>query len=205
VEGFNASTRRAIRKAERSGVTIRPLEGAEGITAFHGLHVVLRKQKYRLLAQPLAFFQAISRSFREVGGWFPLGAFLGGKLIAATIYLRWADTLYYKFNASSPDSLSARPNTLLVSAGIRLAKSLGCQNLDLGPSDDNQLGLIRFKRQFGARERELRSLRYVPPGWRDEHAAVRESLAEVTRVATSRGVPDEVTRDAGALLYRLFA
>jgi hypothetical protein len=30
--------------------------------------------------------------------------------------------------------------------------------LDLGPSDDNQPGLIRFKREFGAAERELRFL-----------------------------------------------
>ena len=104
-----------------------PLEGVADLREFHRLHVALRKRKYRLLAQPPAFFEAIERRFSDIGGWHPLGAFLGERLIAATIYLRWRDTLYYKFNASDRDALGARPNDLLVWAGITLARRLGCR------------------------------------------------------------------------------
>ena len=204
--GFEGSRRRALRKAEQSGVTIRPLEGWEGVAAFHRLHVALRKRKYRLLAQPLAFFEALRRRFGAIDGWFPLGAFLGERLIAATVYLRWGDTLYYKYNASSPDALEMRPNDLLVSAGVTLAKTLGCGKLDLGPSDDDQPGLIRFKRQFGGLERELRFLSYLPAGWHNRHAAeIRGLLSDTTRLFTAPEVPDEVTARAGDLLYRRFA
>jgi hypothetical protein len=204
--GLDGSTRRAIRKAGRCGVVIRPLEGSEGLRGFYGLHVALRKRKYRLLAQPLVFFEAIARRFGEADGWFPLGAYLGDRLVAATIYLRWGETLYYKFNASALDALDARPNNLLVWEGISRARSLGCRRVDLGPSDDDQPGLIRFKRYFGAAEKELRFLRYTPPEWQDERGAeARRLLGALTELFTAPDVPDDVAARAGALLYRHFS
>jgi CelD/BcsL family acetyltransferase involved in cellulose biosynthesis len=204
--GFESGARRAIRKAERAGLAVRPMTGSVAAEDFRRLHVALRKRKYGLLAQPPAFFAAIARRFGEVDGWFPLGAYVGDRLVAATVYLRWGDTLYYKFNASCLDALEERPNNLLVWAGIGLARTLGCRRLDLGPSDDDQPGLIRFKRQFGAAERELAFLRHVPPEWRDDRAAeLRKLLGELTRTLTAPDVPDEVAGRAGALLYRLFA
>jgi CelD/BcsL family acetyltransferase involved in cellulose biosynthesis len=203
--GFEGSARRAVRKAEHHGVVVRPLNGSDGLAEFHRLHVALRKRKYRLFAQPFEFFEAIKHRFQEVDGWFPLGAFVDDRLVAATLYLRWGDTLYYKFNASCMSSLQLRANNLLVWAGISLAQSLGCRELDLGPSDDDQPGLIRFKRQFGAADRELRFLCRVPPEWQDRHAIeLHRLLADLTRLLTSPNVPDDVTREAGALLYRHF-
>ncbi len=203
---LDPSTQRAIRKARRHGVEIRRLAPGPDLEAFHRLHVALRKAKYRLLAQPLAFFEAIGRRFQDAGNWHSLGAWVSDRLVAATIYLRWGDILYYKFNASSLDALDVRPNSLLTWEGVELASSLGCRRLDLGPSDDDQPGLIRFKRQFGAEERELRFLQLDPPGW-DEHPALapKRTLGEVTKLLTRPEVPDEVTAQAGAELYRYFA
>ncbi len=203
---FGDTTRRAISKAERAGVTIKPLEGAAGLAAFVQLHMRLRKRKYRLLAQPAAFFESIANRFSAAGMWHPLGASLGDRLLAATIYLRWGDTLYYKFNASDPDGLACRPNNLLIWGGIQLAQSLGCRALDLGPSDDNQPGLIRFKREFGATERELQFLQWTPPGCPPPvDNPMRGVLGELSQLFTVPGVPDEVTSAAGALLYKFFA
>ncbi len=203
---FGDATRRAIAKAERAGLTLRPLAGDDGLAAFVGLHVRLRKQKYRMLAQPPAFFASIADRFRAAGNWHPVGAYLGDQLLAATIYLRWGDTLYYKFNASDPDGLAWRPNNLLVWGGVQLAQSLGCGALDLGPSDDTQPGLIRFKREFGAIERELRFIKWTPPGCVPETGApFRNMLGEITQLLTAPNVPDEVTAAAGARLYRYFA
>jgi CelD/BcsL family acetyltransferase involved in cellulose biosynthesis len=203
---LDPSTRRAIRKARREGVIVRPLAPGPGLAEFHRMHVALRKAKYRLLAQPLSFFEAIAGRFVAADKWYALGAWLGGRLIAGTIFLLWGDTLYYKFNASSPDALSVRPNSLLTWEGMELASALGCRWLDLGPSDDDQPGLIRFKRQFGAEERELRFLRLDPPDWDDTTAqAHRRILGEMTARLTEPDVPDGLAAQAGARLYRYFA
>ena len=204
--GLDPSAQRAIRKAQREGVEIRPLAPGPDLAAFHRLHVALRKAKYRLLAQPLAFFDAVARRFHDAGNWHALGAWMGHRLVAGTIYLRWGETLYYKFNASSLDALEARPNSLLAWEGMELANALGCRRLDLGPSDDDQPGLIRFKRHFGAEERELRFLRLDPPGWDDRPALEpKRMLEQLTQLLTRPEVPDEITAVAGAQLYRYFA
>jgi CelD/BcsL family acetyltransferase involved in cellulose biosynthesis len=197
-------TRRAIRKARESGLHVRSISGEQDGASFHGLHLLLRKRKYRLLAQPRHFFASIEDRFRAIDGWHALGAFLGDRMIAATIYLKWGDTLYYKFNASALDALSNRPNNLLAWEGMQLAKSLGCRFLDFGPSDDDQPGLIRFKRNLGAAVQELRCLRWTPPGWQ-ERPHGRAILAEMSRNLTSPEVPDEITAQAGAALYPFFA
>ncbi len=203
---LDPSTQRAIRKARRQGVIIRPLAPGPELAEFHRLHVALRKTKYRLLAQPLSFFEAIARRFQSTGNWYALGAWLGDRLIAGTIYLRWGDTLYYKFNASAQDALDVRPNSMLTWEGIELASNLGCRRFDLGPSDDDQPGLIRFKGQFGADERELRFLRLDPSGWDDAPAiAQKRILSELTMRLTQPDVPDDVAAQAGAQLYRYFA
>jgi CelD/BcsL family acetyltransferase involved in cellulose biosynthesis len=203
---LDGSTRRAIRKAKREGVQVRALEPGPDLSAFHRLHVGLRKSKYRLLAQPLAFFEALARRFQAAHRWHALGAWNGDRLVAGTIYLHWGDTLYCKFNASAPDALDTRPNDLLTWEGIELAAARGCRRLDLGPSDDNQPGLIRFKRQFGAHERELRFLRLVPRGWDDRPAlASMRLMGDITRLMTRAEVSDEICADAGALLYRYFS
>jgi len=203
---LDSSTQRAIRKARKEGVSIRPLSPGADLAEFHRLHVGLRKAKYRLLAQPLAFFEAIARRFAAEDNWFALAAWLGDRLIAGTVYLRWGDTLYYKFNASSLEHLGVRPNNLLTWEGIEMAASLGCRWLDLGPSDDDQPGLIRFKRQFGAEERELQFLRLDPPGWDDTPSqAQKHFLGDITERLTQPQVPDSLTAEAGAQLYRYFA
>ena len=204
--GLSGPTRRAIRKARQSGVEIRSLMDSKDLRGFYELHVALRKHKYRLLAQPPAFFESLAYRFGKVNGWFPLGAYLKNRLIAATIYLRWGDTLYYKFNASDRDALKARPNNLLIWEGISLARSLGCRRMDLGPSDEDQPGLIRFKRHFGAEEKELLFIRYTPPGWRDEcEIEVRHLLGSLTKIFTAPGVSDDLSSRAGTLFYRYFA
>jgi lipid II:glycine glycyltransferase (peptidoglycan interpeptide bridge formation enzyme) len=193
-----------VAKARRDGVTVVERRDIEFVDQFLRLHTGLRKRKYRLLPQPRAFFASIRSRFGVTGDWHPLVAVRDGELLAATIYLRHGDALFYKFNASDPDALEARPNDLLLWAGIELAARLGCQLVDLGASDDDQPGLIRFKRGFGAREREIRSLATGAPAadGRDTFGAVLEDL---TALLTEPEVPDAVTEDAGARLYRYFA
>ena len=78
--------------------------------------------------------------------------------------------------------------------------------LDLGPSDDDQPGLIRFKRHSGAAESELVHLRWTPQNWDDAQAVrTRKLLSEITGLMTAPEASDELTKRAGEILYRYFA
>lgn len=199
---LSASARRAVRKAGRQQIQIGPLEDDQ-LDDFVRLHVALRKRKYRLLAQPYKFFAAVRDRFKAVDGWYPLAAYLDGRVVAVTIYLKWKDQLFYKFNASAAEALPLRPNDALTWEGIRLAHELGCARLDLGASDDAQPGLIRFKRNYGAEEREIRDYHYDPASQLIPTGR-RTLLHQAAGLFTSPVVPDHFTRLGGALLYRYF-
>ncbi len=201
---LSAAARRAVNKARREGVRIVERRDAAFVPLFLRLHTGVRKGKYHLLPQPLAFFLAIRTRFDAISGWYPLAATRDDEIIAATIYLRYGDTLFYKFNASDPAALGARPNDLLVWAGIELAARLGCRCVDFGASDDDQPGLIRFKRGFGSDEREIRMLA-SGPALAPAHTQFRALLADLTVLLTDTAVPDAIAEQAGAVLYRYFA
>jgi lipid II:glycine glycyltransferase (peptidoglycan interpeptide bridge formation enzyme) len=203
---LDKSWRGAIRKARREGVVVQTVDDETFLEEFAAMHLSVRKYKYRRLSQPQALFEAICRRFRAVRSWYPLVACHQGRVIAACVFLRWNDTLYYKFSASRAEELAVCPNNLLLWEGIQLAKNIGCRLLDLGLSDDDQLGLIRFKQRLGTEEREIRHLCYTPTGHRPEREMeVRRLLEQMTELFTEPTVPDEVTNRAGDMLYRYFA
>jgi CelD/BcsL family acetyltransferase involved in cellulose biosynthesis len=199
------STHRAIRKSERSGLTVRMAQCEAELRAFFEMHLKVRKYKYGLLAQPYSFFQNIWHQFVEAQHGFLLLALHGDSIVAGDFFLEWKETLYYKFNASVPDDLSCRPNDLLIWEAVRIGKQRGFTYLDFGLSDIDQEGLLRYKRKFGTEESTISFLRHTlngGPGPAEKEW--RELLGKLTNRFTDRLVPDFVTEKAGEDLYRLF-
>jgi CelD/BcsL family acetyltransferase involved in cellulose biosynthesis len=203
--GMHDSTRRAIRKSERSGLAVRMAQSEPELRAFFEMHLRVRKYKYGLLAQPYSFFQNIWRQFVDSQQGFLLLAFNGDSIVAGDFFLQWKETLYYKFNASIPDNLSCRPNDLLIWEGIQLGKQRGFTYLDFGLSDVDQEGLLRYKRKFGTEEGTISFLRHTPNGTpAPAEKALRELLGKLTTRFTDHLISDLVTEKAGDALYRLF-
>jgi CelD/BcsL family acetyltransferase involved in cellulose biosynthesis len=199
------STHRAIRKSQREGVQIRFAETEQDLRAFFEMHLKIRKYKYGLLAQPYSFFQNIWRHFMETHHGFLLLAVLGDRIVAGDLFLEWKETLYYKFNASTPEALSVRPNDSLIWEAIQYAKNRGLKNLDFGLSDIDQDGLIRYKRKFGTEEKTISFLRYSPNAQLSPaQMEFRDLLTKLTNRFTDQTVPDPVTEKAGEDLYYLF-
>ena len=146
--------RRPARTCARpsAAASIRRGKTLEDIRLFHQMHRQVRKSKYCLLAQPLAFFENLYQAFAAIGGIIALLAEFDGRPIAGIFLLAWGDILYYKFNASI--DLKCRPNDLLMWYSILLGRALGMKRLDFGISDIDQPGLVRYKRKFATEERE---------------------------------------------------
>jgi CelD/BcsL family acetyltransferase involved in cellulose biosynthesis len=197
-------SRRNIAAAQRAGVRVDVRDDIDAVRTFHRLHVGLRKHKYRLLAQPWAFFENIWHEFSAGGRCVTLLASLGGEVIAGALFLEWNDVLYYKFGASAPGYLRVRPNDAVYWAGIRRGVERDLRLVDWGLSDLDQPGLVAFKRKWASVEQRIVTLRSGTWLQRPEQEAFGRELGELTRLLTDASVPDEITARAGAVLYRYF-
>jgi CelD/BcsL family acetyltransferase involved in cellulose biosynthesis len=201
--GMDASARQNVRKAQRHGVVVRASPQIEDVRLFHRMHCHVRKTKYRLLAQPLAFFENLHAAFAPDDRLTVLLAEVDGAPIAGIFLIEWGDTLYYKFNASLDREL--RPNDLLAWEGIRLGRSRGLLRFDFGLSDAAQPGLVRYKRKFASEQRPITLLEWQPGDYANPSGELAgRTLHRVTRLLTDPTVPDEITRAAGDHLYRFF-
>jgi CelD/BcsL family acetyltransferase involved in cellulose biosynthesis len=200
--GLGGSARQNVRRALRHGVVVREGRALEDVRLFHRLHARLRKAKYRMLAQPAAFFDQLLELFGPEG-LTVLIAEVAGEPVAALLLLQWQDTLYYKFNASTDQHL--RPNDLLMWEAMRLGRRQGATLLDLGISDLDQPGLLRYKSKFATEAKEVVFLQSMPEARPDPvHDQASQMLGRLTRLLTEPLVPDEITEAGGAELYRFF-
>lgn len=195
--------RRNIVISERAGVRVAAHTGRDAVHQFHGLHVGLRKRKYRLLAQPVELFDHIWEAFAPDDAIVTMLAHAGDELIAGAVFLAWGNALYYKFGASRHEHLALRPNDAIFWAGIGWAVQRGARLVDWGLSDLDQPGLIAYKRKWATEQRQIVTLRAGGEHARGSTQA-GAMLGELTRLLTDDSVPDEVARQAGALLYRYF-
>ena len=206
-DDLHSSAKRAIRKAQRGGVTVSAIASREALRTFFDLHLQTRKYKYRLLAQPYGFFEALRSAFLNEQHGVLMLAVHGGHVIGGTMFIGWGDTLFYKFNASDRHHLAHRPNDLLIWSGIEYAKANGYTYLDFGLSDWEQEGLIRYKRKFATEEKTIAFLHHSPntspsESEKSEDAPksteqVRQLLPQLTELFTDPSVPDEVTEKRG--------
>lgn len=147
VKRFSPAKRRNIRKADKAGVTVS--QGGD----FEGFWRLYEATMKRLSAPTFYRFHGEHRPRLERlvrAGGFLLEARIGGRLIAAAIFLRSADFLHYHLGGSDAEFLHVAPNDRLIAEAIRLGFESGATVLHLGGGastapDDT---LLRFKRGF---------------------------------------------------------
>jgi len=199
---LDGSFRNQVRQGERRGLVCR--EGAlEDLKRFYLLHVGLRRDKYRIFAQPYRFFQTIWDEFIAKGNGFLLCGFSpDGRMIGGTLFLVCGNTLYYKVNTSARDTLDFRSNNVLLWEGVKRAKARGLEFVDLGSSGLDQHGLVHFKDSTGAMRMDIVHMGYHPDGYVFSQKRI---LKAYTRLMTMPWVPTIVTRMGSHLIYPYLA
>nr|CAX68896.1 femAB operon family, Methicillin resistance protein [uncultured bacterium] len=194
--------RQKVRQASKKGVTVRICNEKE-LFDFYSLHVKLRKNKYRIFAQPYRFFKSIWDEFVAKNQGFLLGAFApDGKMIGGTLYLICGNTLYYKVNTSDPDRTEYRSSNLLFWEGMKIAKERGLEFIDLGSSGYHQDGLVSFKDDTGAERMDIVHIGYHPEGY---VFSKKRILKFYTWLFTLPWVPVNVTRWGSQFIYSFLA
>ncbi len=200
-----SKARQSIRRAERLGTVVEVERGVAALEEFRRLHVALRREKYRMLAQPPEFFEALASNFDERDLVVVSARNADGKMIAGITLIRWKSTAYYKFNASSSEGVAAHANDLCMWRAIQHAReSWGAQTLDLGLSDFDQPGLLRYKRKYATDEGELVNMANEEGRRLPQRARFFEVLNAIVSVVVEDDVPEDVGVRASSRIYRHF-
>ncbi len=160
---FTSSVRRAIRKAERSGVNAIVARNREAIVTFYRLHAQTR-QRHGLPPQPMSFFLKIYEHIIQPGLGFVVLAHRGLRPIAASIFFRFGKNALYKYGASEESLQEFRANNLVMWQGIKFLAENGVAKLHFGRTSLDNDGLRRFKLSWGASEEEIDYFRVDPSG-----------------------------------------
>jgi CelD/BcsL family acetyltransferase involved in cellulose biosynthesis len=196
----HSQVRRNIRRAERSGVTVRTGTAEVDLTkVFYGLHTRTRR-RLGVPVQPLRYFRLLWKRILQPGLGAVMIAEVGDVPVAAAVFLRSSGVCVYKYGASDERQWAVRPNHLLFWEAIRWAAAHGCRTFDFGRTDVEDRGLREFKARWGTVERKLvyTVLADAPP------RARRSGVPAPLRAVIRRG-PRVVPRAVGELLYRYTA
>jgi CelD/BcsL family acetyltransferase involved in cellulose biosynthesis len=196
--GFESQVRRNIRKADRSGLTLRVAEREEDLTdVYFALHADTRR-RLGVPTQPRRF-AAVWRRMLAAGLGFAFLVYHEQEPIAGAVFLEWNGVVVYKFGASDARHWALRPNNLIFWEAIKRAHGQGARVLDFGRSDLEDEGLRAFKRSWGAVEEPLFYTMLGRP------AESSSGSAERLLKPLLRRSPVWVGRGLGELFYRFGA
>lgn len=195
---FRPPVRRAIRKAQKHGLTVQISQGLEGVRQFYSLLCTTRR-KHGLPPQPFRFFENLHKHIlAERGGMIAL-ARTGPRTVAANFFIHHGQEAVFKFGASDPACQQLRGSDLVMWEGIRYYASKGFRTLHLGRTSLINEGLRRFKLGWGAREGSIDYFKYDLR----KRAFVTgrdEAFGWYNRVFAA--LPVSLSRFLGSLLYR---
>jgi hypothetical protein len=196
--------RQNIRRAQRSNVAVELGSDRAAVETMHRLHGQLRRAKYNMLAQPPEYFDALVEHFAP-DDLLVVTAIHEAQPVASILLLRWAERAYYKFNASTPAAAPVRANDLIMWESMRAVRShWGSSALDLGLSDIDQPGLLRYKEKYASASGEIVAHQLSTPPLDARGAAVRSLVHEITSVLVASEATDDDLMAASSTLYRFF-
>jgi lipid II:glycine glycyltransferase (peptidoglycan interpeptide bridge formation enzyme) len=160
--------RTAIRKAEKSGVTVVRETGRECIAPYYEILSALYAAQGRSTPNPREFYLELWDRFSR-RGLIVLTARHESATIAGALLLHDRDTVYYLNGCSLHAHNHLNPNSLIQWEAIQLAKTSGAHRYDFVGSDIERLA--KFKRSFGGAEVAYTLIEHAGSRW--VHAARR--------------------------------
>lgn len=152
--GFSPSTRRLVRQAEESGLTMRAIEREEELRVFYEIATeTVRRRGGR--AKPYSIFVRIWETMVPAG----LARFHlvqhGGESIAGSLHFFHDGVATSWLPVSRESRWHLRPNNFLTARILESLASAGYLEYNFGASPPDATGLIRFKEGWGARPRPV--------------------------------------------------
>ncbi len=193
---------RAVKKAQRAGITIFEGRSERDLKEFYRLHLITRK-RHGVPIQPYRFFRGLWNTFLTKNMFTLLLASIEDRIVSGIILLWFKDTAYYKFGASLGSFLRSRANQLLMWRAIQLALDRGCNVFDFGVANSANPGLGQYKSRWGTHKRPLQYL-CIPEGRKSSIVKQSSQSHHLLKVALKH-FPAPLIHIAGELFYKHFA
>ncbi len=194
---FDSAVRRAIRKAERAGVTVEFRTDIESIRTYYRLHCRTRT-KHGAPPQPFHFFKALWVNALQNDNGFVALAFHNQRPIAGAVFLKLARHAIYKFSASDERFQDLRGSNIVIWKAMCKLIDAGVTELNFGKTSLSNEGLRRFKRSWGSEEYVLHYQRY---SFAHERFVKVEDVASGAQARVFALLPIFVSRWIGRAVY----
>jgi hypothetical protein len=188
---------RAIRKAERSSLTLEVGRSDALLADFFTLHTMARS-RHQAPVQPFRWFRNLAECFgRQLTIYM---ARQDARPAAAILTVVHKKSLVFKYGGSNRAYNRYGGTPHLFWQAIQDAKAQGLTDFDLGRSDLDNEGLLAFKDHLGARRTALTYYRY---GVRPAESGSRQWVPTIAKALYERA-PQSIQTRLGGRLYRHF-
>ena len=123
-----------------------------------------------------------------------------GVVVAATILLKYKNTVYSEYTAADPEYLHLRPNHWILWKAIEYSKDQGYKYFDFGLSSKSNKGLVDFKRRWGGIQKSL-YYAYYPKKPELSSSATDTTIYRAMTIFV-KNMPLWFTKWSGKLLYQ---
>ena len=185
---------RKILRAERE--SLRYEEGSSEILLkrFYKMLIMTRRRQ-NLPPQPLKWFRSLIASLGES---LKIRVALKGETpVASILTISHNKTLVYKYGCSDATFNNLGGTALLFWNAVREAKANGIDEFDMGRSDVDNLGLVKFKEHWGAERSTVNYWRYPIQAAASKPRSLIRYANRLIAIA-----PDTSLAMLGNLLYR---
>lgn len=157
--GMRDSTRRNIKKAEKSNLEINISTSHEALMDFCRLNTLTRRD-HGLPPQPRKFFDNIYENIIAKNLGFIVSANYEKCVISANVYFHTDDKVIYKYGASDKSYQNLRANNLVMWSSIKWSCEKGFKSFCFGRTEPENEGLRQFKNGWGSQEYIIKYYKY---------------------------------------------
>ncbi|VVB89750.1 FemAB family protein [uncultured archaeon] len=146
------SVRWAIKKSQKTGISVETTRNIEDIKKFYELNCITKKE-IGVPCHPWNFFKNL---FEIMGDHVSLYVTrFNNEIIAGGIMEYFKDSVLYGYGAADPDYLEMHPYNAFIWNSIEDACKNGYRYYDFGRTSYDNSGLINFKKRWGTVEKKL--------------------------------------------------
>jgi CelD/BcsL family acetyltransferase involved in cellulose biosynthesis len=153
-DGFAPSTRRLVRQADESGLTVKAADSIEDVEKFYAIAVETVRRRGGT-PKPLSLYRRIFEQMVPAGLARYHLVLHDGAAVAGSLHLFHQGVAMNWLPVSLESAWHLRPNNYLIASVLETLCAAGYLEYNFGASPPDAAGLIRFKEGWGARPRPV--------------------------------------------------